>query len=175
MTFLALWYLVHSITSGPPNQSWGIQVDQIFSTNHVGAYELALRRDGASQLVCASSRYSPSKGGSNLLGPTKFWNLCLRITYLGQLKNEATPWFTLCGNIRVVFCSFYSFFVFLSQNEIEQWKIKITIFVVHMRHNHGNQRYELQKEPDLGSITKATYTRKYFEVVFLCKCCRCQQ
>ena len=49
---------------------------------------------GASQLVCASSRCSPSKGGSNLLGPTKFSNVCLRITYLDQLKNEATPWFT---------------------------------------------------------------------------------
>lgn len=46
VTFLALWFLVHPITSGPPNQSWGIQVDQIFSTNHVGAYELALGRDG---------------------------------------------------------------------------------------------------------------------------------
>ena len=45
MIFLALNFLVHPTTYGPPNHSEGIQVNQILTTNSMETYGFALGRD----------------------------------------------------------------------------------------------------------------------------------
>ena len=79
--------LVHYATYDPPNQSVGIRVNLMISTNHVGTEGLAFREISVEWLLCAHSRCSPLKGGNSHWDPSSYCNTHFGITYkYGPIK-----------------------------------------------------------------------------------------